>query len=121
MMTTFGEYIHSLRMKKRISLREFSRKSNIDASNWSKIEKGSALPPKSIEILTAIIQVLGLDFDSEEANTLRELAVIGAIPTGLLSSQDILEKLPVFFRTARGEKPDEADLKELVTILTKSD
>jgi len=44
---------------------------------------------------------------------MRELAAIDAIPSDLIPEEYILEKLPVFFWTVRGQKPTEEDLKNL--------
>lgn len=44
-MTRFGKYFKEARIKKRITLREFCRKNNLDAGNMSKYERGLLLPP----------------------------------------------------------------------------
>lgn len=54
---------------------------------------------------------------SEEYNTLFDLAAISHIPTGLLYDDQLLDKLPVFFRTIRGEKPSRKELEELIRIM----
>jgi len=54
---------------------------------------------------------------SEEYNTLFDLAAISYIPSELLGEQRMVEKLPVFFRTIRGEKPSREELEDLLNIL----
>lgn len=115
-MKTFGEYIKMLRIEKRITLREFCRSTNIDPSNWSKIERGLMPPPKSKEVLESIRITFGLKSNSEEYTTLKELAVIGHVPVDLLD-QKVVDRLPVFFRTLRGEKPTREELENLIKIL----
>ena len=118
-MLTFGGFVKDLRIKSSLTLREFCRVSNMDPSNWSKIERGLLSPPKSRRILQGLTEVLKLKEGSEEYNTLFDLAAIGSIPSGLVGDQAILDKLPVFFRTIRGEKPSRKELEELIKILKK--
>lgn len=116
-MTKFGAYVKELRLKKRITLRDFCRAAGYDPSNWSKIERGLLPPPKSKEIIKSVAEALRLDENSEEHLTLMELAAISYIPRDLLTSENITEKLPVFFRTMRGEKPTREELEKLIQLL----
>ena len=54
---------------------------------------------------------------SEEYNTLFDLAAISHIPKELLSDQSVVEKLPIFFRTLRGEKPTRDELEQVLKII----
>jgi len=116
-MITFGEFIRKLRIEKDLTLRDFCRDVHLDPSNWSKTERGLSVPPKSRCILQGIAKVLDLKEGSEEYNTLFDLAAISYIPSELLGEQRIVEKLPVFFRTIRGEKPSREELEDLLNIL----
>jgi len=116
-MKTFGEFIKTLRLEREISLREFCRVAGIDTSNWSKIEREILPPPKSKELLESIRQTLSLSETSDEYQTLKELAVIAHIPTDILDNQTVINKLPVFFRTLRGDKPMEKELDNLIRLL----
>lgn len=116
-MKSFGEFVKSMRERKRITLREFCRLANIDPSNWSKIERGVLQPPKSKEVLQEIAKILGLDRKSEEYHLLMDLAAISFIPKNLLDNEDIVNKLPVFFRTLRGQPPTRKELEELIRII----
>jgi transcriptional regulator with XRE-family HTH domain len=119
-MKTFGEFAKALRISKELTLREFCRLANMDPSNWSKIERGLGSSPKSNSVLTELATILDLEPNSEDYNTFFDLAAISHIPKDLVGSEDILEKLPVFFRTFRGEKPTKDDLETMITILQKS-
>ena len=116
-MVTFGEFIRDLRIEKGLTLREFCRLAKLDPSNWSKIERSLAPPPKSKVVLQGIMEILKIKEGSEEYNTLFDLAAISHIPTGLLLDEQVLAKLPVFFRTIRGEKPSRKELEELIRIM----
>jgi len=116
-MDTFGGFVKKMRIRNSLTLREFCRQANVDPSNWSKIERGLFPPPKSKQILQGIASILNLEGGSEEYNTLFDLAAISYIPLDLISNQAVVEKLPVFFRTLRGEKPTRKELEELIKIL----
>lgn len=116
-MLTFGEYVKNLRIKKGITLREFCRIAGIDPSNWSKIERGLLSPPKSEEMLESVRKAINLGRNSEEYITLKDLAIIGHIPVDLLESRKVVDKLPIFFRTLRGERPTRKELENLIKIL----
>jgi transcriptional regulator with XRE-family HTH domain len=117
-MKTFGEYIFDLRRKNRITLREFCRITNSDPSNWSKVERGILQPPKSNEVLDEMAKALKLEKGTEEYNLLFDLAAIAFIPRNLvLQDEEMLDKLPIFFRTLRGNKPTEEELETILKLL----
>ena len=116
-MKLFGDYLRHLRIKRHLTLREFCRNAGLDSSNWSKVERNLLPPPKSKQILSSIGNALKLREGSEEWHSIIELAIIGHIPTDLLGSQKIVDKLPVFFRTLRGQKPTREELEKLGGLL----
>jgi hypothetical protein len=61
-----------------------------------------------------VAATLGLKEGSDGFQTLMELASISFIPTELLDDNSIVDKLPLFFRTLRGEKPSKQELERLV-------
>ena len=119
-MGAFGEFVREMRIKNSITLREFCRNADFDPSNWSKIERGINQPPKSKDILQKIALNLNIEEGTSDFDTLFELAAIGSLPTELLSNLSVLDKLPVFFRTARG-KPDREELNSLIKLLSDAD
>lgn len=112
----FGEFIKSLRNERDIGLREFCRRLLIDASNWSKVERGVLAPPQDIDKLDQIAEVLNIEKGSELYNELIDKASIaaGIIPKDILSDQETLNSLPMFFRTVRSEKPTPDELEKLI-------
>ena len=117
---TFGNYVKEKRIKNEISLREFCKKAEFDPSNWSKIERDLAMPPKSKAILEKIAIILKLEPGTEDYLFLIDLAAISSIPHELMENNKIMEALPVFFRTARGDKPTEKELEELLTLIKQA-
>lgn len=115
----FGGHVREKRLGRGLTLREFSRRINYDASNWSKIEKGTLAPPQDDEKLRKIAEVLEIDHNMEEWQTLKDEARIsaGMIPEDIVSDEQILKSLPLFFRTVRSDKPTEEELDKLIKIL----
>jgi len=112
----FGQYVKSLREKRGLSLREFCRLANLDPSNWSKVERGLLSPPRSRKVLNDIASVLLIPKDTEEWQTIFDTAAIGHIPVDLIGGEHVAERLPIFFRTARGAKLDPEALDELMKM-----
>jgi transcriptional regulator with XRE-family HTH domain len=117
----FGEFIKERRINKGISLREFCKRIDIDASNWSKVERGLLAPPQDEERLKKIAQVLDIKVNSALLKELKDKANIdaGIIPEDILSDKKVLNSLPVFFRTVRSEKPTPEELDKLIAIIKK--
>ena len=118
-MKTFGNFVKELRLQREITLREFCRNATQDPSNWSKVEREMIPPPKSKVVLNEIAKSLKLEPESEEYNTLIDLAAISFIPKELLKEEEVLNLLPLFFRTVRGTPPTEQELKELIELIRK--
>jgi len=111
---TFGNFVKESRLKKGFTLRDFCRAMKFDASNWSKVERGVLMPPKSSRVLRKIAETLGLKENSDDWHSLFDLAAISFIPSGLVEDREVIQKLPVFFRTVRGKRPSLRDMKELI-------
>ncbi|MCE5348168.1 MAG: helix-turn-helix domain-containing protein [Bacteroidales bacterium] len=114
MKTSFASFIREKRIAAGLTLREFCRMTGFDASNWSKIERGLLTPPQSKKILDEIAEVLKIESGSQDYKELLDLAALASVSEDLIEPE-ILEQLPVFFRTVRGENPTEEELKTLVT------
>jgi transcriptional regulator with XRE-family HTH domain len=112
----FGEFIKALRIERDIGLREFCRRLSIDASNWSKIERGVLAPPQDDEKLEQIAGILNIKRGSELYMELKDRAAVdaGIIPKDLLTDKETLNALPMFFRTVRSEKPTPEELDKLI-------
>lgn len=119
MKTSFANFIRDKRVSVGLTLREFCRLINFDASNWSKVERGLGAPPQSKNVLENIAAVLKIEKDSEQYKEMFDLAALSSIPDGLVE-EEILEQLPVFFRTVRGEKPSEKELRNLIKKIRSS-
>jgi transcriptional regulator with XRE-family HTH domain len=117
----FGEFIKERRIAKSISLREFCKRIEMDASNWSKVERGLLAPPQDEEKLRRIARVLDIKVGSSLWKEMKDKANIdaGIIPEDILSDEKVLNSLPIFFRTIRSEKPTPEDLDKLINMIRK--
>ncbi len=117
----FGEFLKERRIDKGISLREFCKRIETDASNWSKVERGLLAPPQDEEKLRKIAQVLNIKFESPLWQEMKDKANIdaGIIPKDIRTDEKVLNSLPMFFRTIRSEKPTPEELDKLIDIIRK--
>ena len=117
--TTFAAYFKELRKEKRITLRAFCEAASADPGNISRMERGAMAPPQDREILTRYAQALGLVDGSSEWYHFFDLAAAdhGMIPQDLMEDHALVERLPAFFRTLRGQKPTEQELRQIVEKL----
>lgn len=117
----FGEFVKSLRKSREMGLREFCISFNHDPSNWSKMERGVLPPPRNEETLKLWASQLGIKKGSDEWYKFFDLAFAeqGRIPSDILSDEEVVEKLPIFFRTVRGQKPSREELEKLYELIKR--
>ena len=61
----FGEFIKERRIARAITLRKFCQELDLDASNWSKVERGLLSPPQDEEKLRRIADLIGITQGSD--------------------------------------------------------
>ena len=109
----FGDFAKDRRIAGGLTLRSFCRDAAIDPSNWSKIERGVLPPPDEAGFLARVSAVLGLDADEQaEFGDLASIAR-GQIPADL-RDDEILRKMPAFFRAIRGQEYTPEDFEKLL-------
>jgi transcriptional regulator with XRE-family HTH domain len=116
---TFGDYVKETRLSLNIGLREFCLLARVDPSNWSKVERDRLSITDDREKLDEIASVLHLERGSSEWKRFFDLASISQkkIPEDVYSDQEVLDVLPVFFRTVRGDKPTPEELDKLIALI----
>lgn len=114
----FGKYLRKLRLERNLSLRKFSSLIEMDPGNLSRIERG-VFPPPSEDKVIHIAKTLGLDRGNEEWIQLMDYFYISKkeIPGYVLDEEDLLEKLPVIFRSLTGSKLKSEDLDKLIELI----
>jgi transcriptional regulator with XRE-family HTH domain len=117
----FGDYVKNRRVEKELTLREFCRRLEEDASNWSKIERGVMGPPQDMGKLKKIANLLDIAEGSGEWEEFLDLARVGAgiIPDYIMSDKEVVDVLPVFFRTVGSVKPTKEKLEEFIETIRR--
>lgn len=112
----FGEFFKKKRIDSKQTLRQFCMANNLDPGNISKIERGMLPPPTSSEKLKYYARCLNIMEGSDDWYELFDLAYAcaGRIPEEILSDEVLISKLPLVFRTLRGQKLTSEQLDELI-------
>lgn len=118
----FGPNLKALRLARKISLRQFSIDAEADPGNISRIERGILPPPQNREILIRYAKALGLEEASDEWFNFFDYASAerGMIPGDLMKNDDIVNFLPAFFRTLRGNKPSDEEMGSIIELIRNS-
>lgn len=118
----FGQYFKRMRMATGLTLRKFCLSHGIDAAYISKLERGIAVPPKSQKKLESLASFLGLREGSPEWIEFFDLAAAtsGRIPADVMADAQLVEKLPLFFRTIRGQKVLDEKLDKLAELIREA-
>jgi transcriptional regulator with XRE-family HTH domain len=121
MGTLFGEYFKKKRLKTGKTLRQFCLQNGLDPGNISKIERGILPPPQSREKLSHYARCLGIVEGSDEWLEFFDIARTdaGRIPDELLADRNIVAKLPLVFRTIKGQKLTAEQLEKFARELEK--
>ncbi len=118
---SFGELVQKRRLGLRQSLRAFCMKNSVDPSNWSKMERGVIPPPQNQDKLKEYASYLDIEFGTDDWYNFSDAAAAdkGIIPKDLMSDEELVSALPLFFRTIRNEKPTKEELLEFAEHLRK--
>lgn len=118
---TFGDLFKLKRIEKGLTLREFCRINGFDPGNVSKIERGLFQPPQSKEMLSKYAAALGIEKGSEEWLAFCDQAIIsaGKIPEDIVTNEELMNALPVLFRTVRNKTLDEEGLENLIKSIKR--
>lgn len=115
----FGEFFKNRRKALGYTLRHFCTEKGLDPANISKLERGEMPPPQKREKLKEYACHLEIKEGSTEWYEFFDLARIaqGKIPEDLLNDEELVKRLPLLCRTARGERLSDRQLKELIKIV----
>ena len=121
-MSKFGAFFRSVRAKAGLSLREFCLDNGFDPGNISRLERGVLPPPESREKLDQYAKALHLKKWSDDWYAFFDLAAAerGRIPDDVLADEELVERLPVLFRTLRGQRVDEEALDDLIERIRRA-
>ena len=116
MSNKFGEFFKEKRIGLRKTLRQFCQENNLDPGNISKLERGLYPPPQNRAKLEEYAKFLHLKKGGDDWYAFFDFAAAeaGRIPEELLSDEEVMERLPVLFRSLRGQKVPAEKLNELI-------
>ncbi len=114
-MRQFGEFFKTKRVALGKTLRQFCLENELDPGNISKLERG-LFPPPQQEKLEEYAKLLGIKRGADDWGRFFDLAgaEAGKIPKDILSDKEVVEQLPILFRTLRGKKVSNEKLNKLV-------
>lgn len=115
----FGEFFKARRIAIKKTLRQFCVENGLDPGNISKLERRLLPPPQSREKLEEYASYLKIKKGSDDWYTFFDLAAAetGRIPEDIMTKEKIEDKLPILFRTLRGQKVSDENLEKLIKIL----
>jgi transcriptional regulator with XRE-family HTH domain len=118
----FGRFFKEMRAHTGLTLRNFCQQNNLDAGNISKLERGLIAPPKSREKLDEYANYLKIEKGSDDWFRFYDLASAcsGMIPPDILDDARLAAKLPLLFRTLRGQDVPDEKLPELAELIRRS-
>ena len=118
----FGSFFKELRIRQEMTLRQFCNAHGYDPGNISKLERGLLPPPESDAKLTDYAKALRIRRGSDAWYQFFDLAraARGKLPPEVLRKRDVVARLPLLFRTLRGQKVSEQKLNELIEMIRRA-
>lgn len=122
LLSFFGQFFKKMRQLTGLTLRQFCLEHGLDPGNISKMERGLAPPPSSREKLEKYANALQIKESSDNWYEFFDLAAAcsGKIPPDVMSDTQLVEKLPLVFRTLRGQKVPKEQLDELAELIRRT-
>ncbi|HSZ56199.1 MAG TPA: helix-turn-helix domain-containing protein [Tepidisphaeraceae bacterium] len=116
---TFGEFIKDKRIKLKVSLRSFCERHGYDPGNHSKLERGILNPPDDDNFMIKLAKALGIKKETGDWFDLHNYAAVARqqIPKELLDDAEVVDKLPVLFRTLQGEPLPPEKMDDLIDFI----
>jgi transcriptional regulator with XRE-family HTH domain len=118
---SFGIFFKQKRIERGLTLRELCRTYGFDAANVSRIERGLMAPPQTRETRLKYARALGIEEGNDDWLTFCDLAAIsaGKMPNDMASDEEVLNALPILFRSVRRKSLDKKDLEKLVATVRR--
>ena len=115
-LKAFGGFFKERRKSLGYTLRRFCQEKGYDPANISKLERGLLPPPQKREKLEQYARDLRISKSSTEWYQFFDLAyaATGRIPEEVLKDEELVEKLPILFRTIRGQRVTDEQLDSLI-------
>jgi transcriptional regulator with XRE-family HTH domain len=104
-----------------MTLRQFCEKNGFDPGNISKLERDILPPPHSEEKLNAYARALNIHAGDDEYLDFFDLAAASStnFPLKEISDQQLINKLPVLFRTLDNKELTMEKLNRIINLVEK--
>ena len=117
-ITIFGEHLRELLVQSNMTLRELARRTGIDPSNLSKIERGVVYPPKKKETLDKMANAFSLERKSKRHFFDMAEQVHGLLPDDLKAVKEN-KAIPLLLRTIDNRRLSYEQTVELAKLIEK--
>ena len=120
--TSFGSLLKQHRQSLGKTLREFCLENGFDPGNHSRLERGLYPPPEGHDLIEKYALAADLIPGTDDWIEFFDTAALerGNIPTDLMADKEVVEKLPVLFRTLRAQRVTPESLNDLVEKIRRS-
>jgi len=121
MENTFGDYVKARRLDLEIGLREFAQRVGVEASNYSKIERGLKSAPTG-DRLIPYVKALGFEVGGKEHGLMDDMAHVanGLIPTKVLTDERLVGKLPLLFNGMENGAFSDEQIDEILATVREA-
>ncbi len=118
---TFGLFVKEKRISLKQTLRGFCEEHGYDPGNHSKLERGILTPPADDDFMQKMVKALHIQKESSEWFDFHNYAAVARrqIPKSLMDDAEVVEKLPVLFRTLKGEPLAAGKMDELIDFIRR--
>ncbi|HVT88611.1 MAG TPA: helix-turn-helix transcriptional regulator [Tepidisphaeraceae bacterium] len=116
---TFGEFVKDRRIKFGLTLRAFCERNGYDPGNHSKLERGILNPPDDEEYMGKLAKALNVKKETSDWFDFHNYAAVARkeIPSALMDDAEVVDKLPVLFRTLQGEPLPAEKMDDLIDFI----
>jgi transcriptional regulator with XRE-family HTH domain len=113
--------VKTRRLDLEIGLREFAERIGVEASNYSKIERGLKSAPTG-DRLIPYVKALELEVGGKEHSLLEDMAHVanGHIPTKVLTDERLAGKLPLLFNGMANGAFSEDQIDEILATVREA-
>jgi len=119
----FGTYLKKIRIEKGYGLRKFAKAIDMLPSNLCHIETGRQAPPRNVDWLKKVLNVLGIKEGSQEWDKLFELQTKrGEIPADIKEyfiQKNALDIVPLMARTIKNKRLTRKQIEKLIDDIRK--
>jgi len=116
---TFGELFKKLRIRSEMTLRQFCEENGFDPGNISKLERDILPAPHAEQKLKTYAKALSIRPGDDEHIEFFDLAAASNKNFSIknIKDQDLLNRLPVLFRTLDKKNLTEEKLEKIIQII----